>query len=432
MERPSLPLVQTVLIRDINLTFCGLRSGQLRLEYGRNMLFTLQLYLHSERRRHCETQDGSESDLEARWDSWLLGECSARLTYCINRGYMIDKALNSMLTMYLGFQCLQAALFDLKPVNLAHDLSHQDMSPDVVWKCRTAGEWLSKHSPLTHKTTPLCFRDTTDVMVSLAEERLNKTRIVSDQFLTTRLRRIFSNAVAQRSNTTTSPQQESTAQEYSQLTSELLDPALEVLLMPGANTRPSTGLSVPDESTLNTMSILRHVRLREIYAFSGWQADESEILESRRYLQNWIDHEQTSVRKCIWHAGSTFRLLRSKTHMACFEPFNLLVAGLAIWTYCILQPLSKTATESPAHRPVRIDQLTEHRDVDEWIRGQGTRIHLTGVGTLVGQESARRLMAELHKVLLSKIGWTKTCQGLAFAIEQVLSGERPGFPEEHI
>jgi len=334
--------------------------------------------------------------------------------------------------MCLGLQCVQLALFDLKPVIPAHDLSHQDLSPEPVWKCRTAGDWLSRHSIVTLRPAPPRFRETTDVMVSLAEERLNKTRIVLDRFLTARLHRVCSSTVAQRSNTSNTPQNGSAAQENLQLASELLDPALEVLLMPSANTRARTGINSSDESILHVMSILRHVQLRDIYAFSGWQADESEILESRRRLQKWIDHEHESVRKCIWHAGSAFRLLRSKTHMTCFEPFNLLIAALTIWTYCILQPQSATATELHARHSVRIDQLIECRDVDEWIRGRGNIIHLTGIGTLVGRDGARRLMVELHKVLLSRIGWTEACRGLAFAIEQVLSEKRPTYREEHI
>lgn len=334
--------------------------------------------------------------------------------------------------MYLGLQCLQVALFDLKPVNSIHDVPHQNSSSDVVWQCRTAGEWLSKSALAMHKATQSRFRDSTDVMISLVEERLNKNRAVLDEFLTSRLHRICSSNIVQQSNTTTAPQNKSTTQEHSQLKSELLDSALEAMLVPSANTRTNTSLDVLDESTLHVMSILRHVRLREIYAFSGWQADENEILESRRYLQNWIDREQESVKKCIWHAGSTFRLLRSKTHMACYEPFNLLVAGLTIWTYCILQPQSKATMELPAYHPVRVDQLTEQHEVDEWIRGQSSIVHLTGVGTLIGHDSAHRLMAELHKVLLSKMGWTEACQGIAFAIEQVLSGKHPGFREECI
>jgi len=334
--------------------------------------------------------------------------------------------------MCLGLQCVQLALFDLKPVIPAHDLSYQTLSPEPMWKCRTAGDWLSRHSLVILTPTPPPFRDTTDVMASLAEERLNKNRIVLDRFLTARLHGICSSAIAQRSDTTSTPQHGSTAQESLQLDTELLDQVLEFLLVPGANACAKMGINSPDESLLHIMSILRHVQLRDIYAFSGWQADESEILESKRRLQKWIEHEHESVRKCIWHAGSAFRLLRSKTHLTCFEPFNLLIAALTIWTYCILQPQSTTATESRARHPVRIDQLTERCDVDEWIKGNGNIIHLTGVGTLVGRDGARRLMVELHKVLLSKTGWIEACRGLVFAIEQVLSEKLPTYREEHI
>lgn len=280
--------------------------------------------------------------------------------------------------------------------------------------------------------------DSTNVLVLLAEEELTRIRTASDRFWTSRLLQMSSKDTRQRSDSAGFLKSYQKAAEIVSLKSSLLGSVLDEFLLSQANVSAGSNADALNKSIFHILSILRHVRLRSLYALSGWQANESEINEARTTLQHWFENDTKSARKCLWHAGSVFQALRTKTHFACFEPFNLLIAALVIWAYCLLRPQvpRAAAMEQLNHydggRPaVKIDQLSHQTAVDAWIQGNNEIVHLTGAGILSGPEGARRVMRELHRILMSRTGWSAVCRGIAFAVEQLMSGGRPDFSEEH-
>lgn len=81
----SLCFVQSVLIRDINRSFSGLRSQQTKLEYERNLLLTLQRALKP---RHQTSHQESNAHMDHAaddWETWFSMEATTRLNLCINR-----------------------------------------------------------------------------------------------------------------------------------------------------------------------------------------------------------------------------------------------------------------------------------------------------------------------------------------------------------
>ena len=84
---PSLQLVQSILVRDINVTFGGNMMAQQQLELERNVLFTLF-------RRLC-SHNGHLARFEALGEPWLgvgnqrymARSLRYRLTQCLKREY---------------------------------------------------------------------------------------------------------------------------------------------------------------------------------------------------------------------------------------------------------------------------------------------------------------------------------------------------------
>lgn len=74
-----------MLIRDINTTFSGRKSGHTRIEYERNILFTLQAALGLKRRRQAGQQTQIRNVSAMNWKDRLENETFTRLDYCIYR-----------------------------------------------------------------------------------------------------------------------------------------------------------------------------------------------------------------------------------------------------------------------------------------------------------------------------------------------------------
>lgn len=74
-----------MLIRDINTTFSGRKSGHTRIEYERNILFTLQAALGLKRRRQAGQQTKIRNVSAMDWKDRLENETFTRLDYCIYR-----------------------------------------------------------------------------------------------------------------------------------------------------------------------------------------------------------------------------------------------------------------------------------------------------------------------------------------------------------
>lgn len=187
------------------------------------------------------------------------------------------------------------------------------------------------------------------------------------------------------------------------------------------------------DAMFHTLSILRRVPLRHLYAFSGWQATEVDVEVSKKYLRTWVRTEPASTRWCLWHAVMALKLLKSKQYFGCDDAFHVLIATLILWAFDLLSEpsdlqssVSRGAGWDGDQPPVRIDRLSGFSSAKVWAEaGRYDRIHMTGIGILRGPDSATQLLKDCCKILLSRTAWSGLCRGIAYAIEQVLRGKRP-------
>lgn len=331
-----------------------------------------------------------------------------------------------------GFQCLQFALFHLKPQHFTGDYTRHETSTATLWNASTAEEWNLHRSQTTDKH-PLRypFEEVVLTSASIIEERLDTLETAHHTVLCARLRDRYPDALGTSLHPTLTGRDGSEAAKRLSYRSTLIDRLLEHILEKNLASGYRPGFA--SDCSLHVLSILRHISLTAVYAFSGWEADRREIQEARTYLQNWISDDMASVRRCLWHAACVFRDLRNTSHFSCFDSFFMLIATLVIWTYCILSPEITHRTEevSCMHRePVRIDSFTDYESLQHWLQHCDRRkIHLAGLGILEGPEGARRMIEEYRNVLRSRVGWFNLRDGLAFLAEQILADKLPRFQD---
>lgn len=181
----------------------------------------------------------------------------------------------------------------------------------------------------------------------------------------------------------------------------------------------------------HVLSILRHVPLRKLYEFSGWQVTDAQTEAARDYLQKWMRNKPSEARRCFWHAAAVFRILRNKTHFACDSPFCHLVVTIYIWAFDQFAQLKEgmspddTTTCVGVDRPTRVDLLQDKQDIEAWLESGSSGVHITGVGVLKSTKSSARLISECQRILLSASGWPSLCRFLAGAWERVSAGGQP-------
>lgn len=225
--------------------------------------------------------------------------------------------------------------------------------------------------------------------------------------------------------------------------------------IPDSTTRPPTSyrtldwkyelLAATDESSTSTstsiletrnifshlLGIIRHIPLKQLYAYSGWYASEEEITASGTYLANWMQHNPVLARNCVVHAGAILRQVRSTSTTACYHYFCLLIAMLYLWSFERLKPDASTTREQSCQLDItgtvlKIDQRHEPRVRERWVEGSpGILIHITGVGMLSASGTSQRLVKELLRVVVSRTGWPTLRKGLIICISQLLNEASP-------
>ena len=324
--------------------------------------------------------------------------------------------LSQMLTITV-FQCLQLTLFDLPMAHTTQGLSPRTELDDALWACRNADDWAACKLQTTSKE--IRASPSSQYLYVVAGLTYERERKFQNAYFSSHLKPMRGHCLPAR-NFTQSTIPDTILSEMQSILEETMSRSIQQVppIVPG----------LLDKPLFHVLSIIRHIPLQSIYAFSGWRASNSEIIEAGLHLKNWIESKPRTLRICLWHAGSVFRILRDKVHLSCFEPFALLIATLLIWTCCMLGPLVAAADRQDS--TVRIDRLVNQLQIQQWLEQEKYLIHLTGVGTVFGYDGAQRLMLELSSLLRTKLGWPGTRLGLAYCAEQVMSGQLPQAPEE--
>lgn len=316
------------------------------------------------------------------------------------------------------------------PISQPSDHAQHIPLSDQFWKYRNMDEWLKEQQ--TNQSRNISnFTITAQIVLSIVDERLIKNKNATARLLTSRLQSIPGGNNGRTQDAPSSTNVTFQTPSNTQYCCHPLTAELDRVLSPGSPVFSSSSPDTSGTATLHLMAALRHVRLRSIYAHTEWQTSEHEIQETRKRLKAWIVQDKVSAKKCLWHAASAFRILRSQSRLAVHEPFVILISVLIMRAYCALAPTGdQQSTNIDGGTSVTIDQLTDEAAVDEWIAGDDYTVFLTGVGRLVGPETDLRLLSALHNILGPFRRSSHACRAVSFGIECAMAGQHPIFRED--
>ncbi|KAF5572554.1 C2H2 type zinc finger domain-containing protein [Fusarium pseudocircinatum] len=127
------------------------------------------------------------------------------------------------------------------------------------------------------------------------------------------------------------------------------------------------------------VSLLLHLPLRELMAFSGWRVSEAERSEADTRLAHWVKSEGAGARLVIYHAAKVYSCIRERPFQAYSGTMAFLIATLAIWAVtmsvdCIAQPLRPSADDhsfGQGHlKTLRFDRYTDRSTIIDWVSGK--------------------------------------------------------------
>lgn len=206
---------------------------------------------------------------------------------------------------------------------------------------------------------------------------------------------------------------------------DLAEQYLEPLLATAQPTR--TRLQLATLHHVHLLSILLRVSLRDLFAFSGWRADNGggTIRNAcarlrRRYSSS--PRAAQDLRRAVLAAARLFESLRSSSTRAHHEPIALLVAVLTVWLYSVLDNnvapggAHEDEAEGDCRRRRTLLLGREQNDKgaeDAWVVAgaaaaeSGISVRLGGVGCIRGGGGGadRRLIREAVRMLQERRAW---------------------------
>ncbi|KAF5970211.1 C2H2 type zinc finger domain-containing protein [Fusarium bulbicola] len=172
-------------------------------------------------------------------------------------------------------------------------------------------------------------------------------------------------------------------------------------------------------------SLLIHLPLRELMAFSGWRVSEAERSEAEVRLAHWVKSEGAKARLVVYHAAKVYSCIRERPFGDYSGTMAFLTATLAIWAVTmsvdfIAQPLWPPAEDHSFGQSrlkiLRFDRYTDGSTIIDWVSGkENIRPYLSGIGALEGSNVAPLLIRESVRVLRRKL----TCM-FSDAVSRVL------------
>ncbi|KAI3587201.1 fungal-specific transcription factor domain-containing protein [Fusarium oxysporum f. sp. albedinis] len=161
------------------------------------------------------------------------------------------------------------------------------------------------------------------------------------------------------------------------------------------------------------LSLLLHLPLRELMAFSGWRVSEVERSEADFRLARWVRNEGAGARLVIYHAAKVYSCIRERPFAAYSGTMAFLTATLAIWAVTMsvnrsAQPSWPSAEDHSFGqgrlKTLRFDRFTDRSTIIDWVSGkENVRPYLAGVGALEGSMVAPLLIRESVRVLRRKL-----------------------------
>ncbi|KLP02444.1 unnamed protein product [Fusarium fujikuroi] len=369
-RKPSLPFVQSTLLSHVFELFSGSRDMMIKGQLERRSLNTLCQLLA---RSPYEAQVAPNSDDEQSWEDWVVGESLIRLVYCVYK-----------------LECFQLILMNLDPMFQPHHMVDRFPCTENPWSCRDVDSW-QVFSGIYQVKGPSLLADLSNGQLgTFAREMHILTFYAEERSIHDRFSSPFWKSFMEASPIHLPRGSAMTMDSQSMVKSVLvgstgfINKSLETLSAVHSS-QPDFDGHYTSVMCYHILLILRHVSLRMLYAFSGWQATQDQIDEAKEYLRAWMRENPSAARRCLWHAVRAFRILRNKQHFACDDSFSLLLAALFMWAFDLLMPsssygaVSQEDSQTVHKRPTRIDLLRDADEVKSWVEEGSHRTHITGI-----------------------------------------------------
>ena len=193
------------------------------------------------------------------------------------------------------------------------------------------------------------------------------------------------------------------------------------------------GLVTVDQSAPNqimklvyhTINIIRRTPLRCLYALTGWQANFEQMGIAAASLSRWMQQNPAFARESLLHAAALYNDLYDAGSGAGIHHLAFLIATLYIWAYVSLNGEGSgqlDISNRPCH-PLRLDKPLSAYEWRSWVLGiSDAPIYVKGVGMLVNQESALRVLKGFRKSLSRYRSWPSLRYGLLYAVTEIIEG----------
>jgi hypothetical protein len=434
----DLTWAQIFLLRDICATLNGGKSMQVKRQFEKHKLLTFcrALAVGELADAYTARDDKTSQDGEQQtFDKWLEEQSRLRV---LHGAYFLE--------------CLQFVLQDLQPGLQLEDLVSAMPCHDDLWHCRGESDWnrLRAERPELF-STPLGYSNASSswdrtessgystrllFLYVYVEERLTLERLRS-----TPIRRVLFSHVSLTPSEEQWPGLGSRVLEdprgiLSSVSASAGDEMNRLFALVPSEISVSAALTTPQDVIFQLLLVLRDVPLRMLLAYSGWQANDLQMGCACSNLTMWMTRQQQSARRVLHRAAIIFSGLREKRVFGPYDAFALLTAALYIWGFDRLIP---PGLHRPRHsgdeelRPatLRLERSTDARANERWVElGGPACIFIPGVGVLNGEESPKRVLQELARILMSRTEWSVACQVIGRAVLHMLEQQRPHFDED--
>lgn len=164
----------------------------------------------------------------------------------------------------------------------------------------------------------------------------------------------------------------------------------------------------------HAFSLLLHMPLRVLTAFSGWGVSSQVREAADRRLSLWLCQNKGKARVIVYHAAKLFSYIRNHPTGGHHEDNALLYATLSMWIHTIFD----SCQTSPS-RTLRLDKPNDGEALIQWLSGGADfRLYVAGIGDLSDKRASDRLVQESVRILTRNSGWS-----LGLAVSMVIRAQ---------
>ena len=325
------------------------------------------------------------------------------------------------MTPRIALECFQLILFDQRPLFRVTDFAQRLPCTHVVWNCRSERSWneQKRYEASDNQASRFDHFASNIAILSLyADERAILDQVRSSRRLSALLRPELAIALQEQDVNSNRDSLLSSGVSPDDIT--YLDQRIEDAITT-THLSCHAGDHTMYDPVVHVISILRNIPLRMIYASVGWQANLAEMQKTRERLKEYLRRNLDTARICLWHAAQIYAFTRNDRYPAYYATLSFAIAVTYILLYD--QILGQKDTSGDL---VRLDKIKEKIDITAWARdGEGSRVHITGIGILNSTESSQRLLADAGNILRSQRPWRGISEDLVGCFAQMSQGRMP-------